>query len=47
MSISNLTEKRVNNVKELAISDDLFQYGCLIHFDLLQVLAPTNRARLF
>ena len=47
MSISNLTEKGVNNVKEHAISDDLLQYDCLIEFDLLQVLASdTNRARL-
>ena len=47
MGISNLTEKRVKNVKESAISDHLLQCGCSIKFDDFDILASeTNNFRL-
>ena len=47
MSISNLTEKRVNNVKEPVISDHLLQCGCLIDFDHFHVLLIFKIRQLF
>ena len=47
MGISNLTSKRVKNVKESAVSDHLLQCNCAIDFDHFDVLASdTNRFRL-
>ena len=47
MGISNLTIKRVKNVKESAVSDHLLQCNCAIDFDHLDVLASdTNSFRL-
>ena len=39
MGISNLTSKRVENVKESAVSDHLLQCNCPIDFDHFDVLA--------
>ena len=39
MGISNLTETRVKNVKESAVSDHRLQYDCIISFDDFDVLA--------
>ena len=48
MGISNLTSKRVKNVKESAVSDHLLQCNCAIDFDHFDVLASdTNSFRLF
>ena len=38
MGISNLTSKRVKNVKESAVSDHLLQCNCAIDFDHFDVL---------
>ena len=47
MGISNLTSKRVKNVKESAVSDHLLQCNCAIDFDHFDVLASdTNSFRL-
>ena len=47
MGISNLTEKRVKNVKESAVSDHRLQYDCIISFDDFDILAfETNNFRL-
>ena len=47
MGISNLTEKRVKNVKESAVSDHLLQCDCSINFDNFHVLvSETNNFRL-
>ena len=47
MGISNLTSKRVKNVKESAVSDYLLQCNCAIDFDHFDVLASdTNSFRL-
>ena len=47
MCISNLTSKRVQNVKETAVSDHLLQCNCAIDFDHFDVLASdTNSFRL-
>ena len=47
MGISNLTEKRVKNVKQSAVSDHLLQYDCSINFGDLDILASeTNNFRL-
>ena len=47
MGISNLTEKRVKNVKQSAISDDLLQCDCSINFGDFDILASeTNNFRL-
>ena len=47
MGISNLTEKRVKNVKQLAVSDHLLQCDCSINFDDFDILASeTNNFRL-
>ena len=46
MGISNLTSKRVKNVKESAVSDHLLQCYCAIDFDHFDVLASdTNSFR--
>ena len=46
MGISNLTGKRVKNVKESAVSDHLLQCNCAIDFDHFDVLASdTNSFR--
>ena len=39
MGISNLTEKRVKNMKESAVSDHRLQCDCVISFDDFDVLA--------
>ena len=39
MGISNLTSKRVKNVTESAVSDQLLQCNCAITFDHFDVLA--------
>ena len=47
IGISNLTGKRVKNVKESAVSDHLLQYNCAIDFDHFDVLvSDTNSFRL-
>ena len=47
MEISNLTEKRVKNVKQSAVSDHLLQCDCSINFDDFDILASeTNNFRL-
>ena len=47
MGISNLTGKRVKNVKESAVSDHLLQCDCTIDFDIFDNLASdTNSFRL-
>ena len=38
MGISNLTGKRVKNVKESAVSDLLLQCDCTINFDHFDIL---------
>ena len=46
MGISNLTGKRVKNMKESAVSDHLLQCNCAIDFDHFDVLASdTNSFR--
>ena len=42
MGISNLTGKRLKNVKQSAISDHLFQYNCTINFDNFDILAAES-----
>ena len=47
MGISNLTEKRVKNMKESAVSDHRLQCDCVISFDDFDVLtSDTNNFRL-
>ena len=47
MGISNLTSKRVKNVKESAVFDHLLQCNCTIDFDHFDVLASeTNSFRI-
>ena len=47
MGISNLTGKRVKNVKESAVSDYLLQCNCTIDFDYFDILSSeTNSFRL-
>ena len=47
MGISNLTGKRVKNVKESAVSDHLLQCDCAIDLDHFNILASdTNSFRL-
>ena len=47
MGISKLTEKRIKNMKESAVSDHRLQRDCIISFDDFDVLAPdTNNLRL-
>ena len=47
MGISNLTEKRVKNVKQSAVSDHLLQCDFSINFDDFDILASeTNNFRL-
>ena len=47
MGISNLTEKRVKNMKKSAFSDHRLQCDCIIIFDDFDVLAyGTNNFRL-
>ena len=47
MDISNLTDKRVKNVKESAVSDHLLQCDCSIDFNNFDIFAPdTNSFRL-
>ena len=42
MGISNLTEKRVKNMKESAVSDHRLQCDCVISFDDFDLLASDN-----
>ena len=47
MGISNLTGKRLKNVKQSAISDHLLQCNCTINFDNFDILAAeSNKFRL-
>ena len=47
MGISNLSEKRVKNMKESAVSEHRLQCDCIISFDDFDVLASdTNNFRL-
>ena len=47
MRISNLTEKRVKNMKESAVSDHRLKCDCVISFEDFDVLASeTNKFRL-
>ena len=43
MGISNLTEKRVKNVKQSAVSDHLLQCDCSINFDDFDILASETK----
>ena len=46
MGISNLTGKRVKNVKESEVSDHLLQCDCTIDFDNFDILtSDTNNFR--
>ena len=48
MGISNLTGKRLKNVKHSAISDHLLQCNCTINFDNFDILAAeSNKFKLF
>ena len=42
MGISNLTGKRLKNVKESALSDHLLQCNCTINFDSFDILAAES-----
>ena len=42
MGISNLTEKRVKNVKQSAVFDHLLQCDYSINFDDFEILASEN-----
>ena len=44
MGISNLTGKRVKNVKESAVSDHLLQCDCAIDFDHFDILASDSNS---
>ena len=44
MGISNLTGKRVKNVKESAVFDHLLQCNCAINFDHFDVLASDTNS---
>ena len=46
MGISNLTEKRVKNMKESAVSDHRLQCDCIISFDDFVLASGTNNFRL-
>ena len=47
MGILNLTGKHIKNTKEVAKSDHLLQFGCLIIFDDFDVLASnSNKCKL-
>ena len=47
MRISKLTEKRIKNLNESAVSDHRLRCNCVINFDDLDVLASeTNNFRL-
>ena len=47
MRISNLTGKRLKNVKQSAISDHLLQCNCTINFDDFDFLAEeSNKLKL-
>ena len=47
MGTSNLTKKRIKNIKESAVSDHRLQCDCVISFDDFDVLASdTNNFRL-
>ena len=47
MGISNLTGKRVKNVKESAVSEHLLQCDCIIDFDNFDtMISDTNSFRL-
>ena len=47
MGISNSTDKRVKNVKESAVSDNLLECDCAIDFDHFDILtSATNSFRL-
>ena len=39
MGVSNLTGKRLKNIKDSVVSDHLFQCNCTIDFDHLDILA--------
>ena len=39
MDVSNLTGKRLKNIKDSAVSDHLLQCNCIIDFDHFNILA--------
>ena len=39
MDVSNLTGKRLKNIKDSVVSDHLLQCNCTIDFDHLDILA--------
>ena len=39
MGVSNLTGKRLKNIKDAVVSDHLLQYNCTIDFDHFDILA--------
>ena len=39
MGISNLTEKRLKNIKESEMFDHLLQCNCTMNFDVFEILA--------
>ena len=39
MNVSNLTGKRLKNIKDSAVSDHLLQCNCIIDFDHFNILA--------
>ena len=39
MGVSNLTRKRLKNIKDSAVSDHLLQYNCSTDFDHFNILA--------
>ena len=47
MGISSLLEKRLNSIKQLAVSDHLLECNCLINFDDFDILTSNlNKFRL-
>ena len=44
IGISNLTDERVKNVKESAVSDHILQCDCTIDFDHFNILASDNNS---
>ena len=39
MGVSNLTGKRLKNIKDAVVSDHLLKYNCTIDFDYFDILA--------
>ena len=42
MNVSNLTGKRLKNIKDSAVSDHLLQCNCTIDFDYFDIFGMTS-----